>query len=209
MLDEAKRICRIVSAELSAGGEAGAIRAAAPRGVRTSPSGECEACFDGLPCAGAVDAVDGLPCAGAADVVDGALWHVARHRPYCGQSTAERIGAAGFEARALRQEIRRPGRDDVLRALYPGYVFVCFVTHDTRWTRILRVAGVVGILGSSDGTPLPLPPAEAARVMASVDRFGIMRAPKAPPAARPVRGGLEVLAHWLERHGRGKLLRAA
>lgn len=184
-LDELKREADGARSVVRAGGEADAMQQTGALFACTPPRGGCEACFEGR-------------------------WHVARHRPFEGATIAERVEALGFEAKFLRVEVRKAGRDDVLRPLFPGYLFVRFDAAVPTWTAILRVNGIVGLLGRPDGTPIALPEREADAVFSCVDPWGILRTPRpAAASAKPLRGGIEMLRVWLDRHAGDRFVRAA
>ena len=114
------------------------------------------------------------------------IWRVGRHKPYDGQSAVDRIRAAGYQAHSPRQEVRLPGRDDVLRPVFPGYVLVAF-DDDAPWGDLLQpTVGLQSILTDTQDRPLALPDGFVDDLMADADTRGIFPywwPDKKPPTA--------------------------
>lgn len=106
--------------------------------------------------AGAPDALSTGSRAGC--VSNSGQWFVARHRPYQANLAVERARAAGFDVIAPMQTVRKPGRDDVISPVFPGYLFVRLDLSRRDWGLLLQPnIGLVGILATPFGTPIPLP----------------------------------------------------
>lgn len=84
-------------------------------------------------------------------------WYCVQHRAGFGAQTKCALRRAGFEVHWPREVIRPFRRDDVLRPLFPGYLFAQ-VAAGRRWGAILSVSYVLGIVGIRDrGTPCVVP----------------------------------------------------
>ena len=80
----------------------------------------------------------------------------------------------------MREEVQRRGRDAVLRAYLPGYLFARFALDDPRWGLILHCREVQGILGSVFGRPAAVPDAAAGLVFARFDDRDMLMPDKPP-----------------------------
>lgn len=102
-------------------------------------------------------------------------WYVVLHRANAGARVRLGIrsldlpGGAECEVHWPRFIERKPRQDDVIRSLYPGYMFAR-VPKGVSWGTIAReVAGVIRLLSDERGLPLPVPHALVQRHM---DRAG-------------------------------------
>lgn len=94
-------------------------------------------------------------------------WYVVRHEPFQARDARSDIRRAGFEAHWPRRIIVRPRRDEVVEALFPGYLFARFDRDAERWGDILASNRVVGIIGMEwCGQPIPVPMGEIEALIA-------------------------------------------
>lgn len=103
-----------------------------------------------------------------------ASWFVVLHYANDGPRVRHRIrsialpGDAAYEVHWPRFIQRLPRKDDVIRPLYPGYMFVR-VPEGVSWGPIRRVPNVVRLLHDLNGHPVPVPDALVQR---HIDRAG-------------------------------------
>ena len=84
-------------------------------------------------------------------------WYVAHTRPQAEARAREHLLHQGFEAwlpeyRRTRRHARRT--DQVLRPLFPRYLFVRLALDAERWRAVLGTAGVQHLVGGDPPTPL-------------------------------------------------------
>lgn len=88
------------------------------------------------------------------------LWIVIHHRADDGARVRYGIRDAGWTPFWPRLIIRHPRRDDVLRPMFPGYMFASRPPGADSYGAILRIPNVIGILGVREfGSPTPAPTA--------------------------------------------------
>lgn len=104
-----------------------------------------------------------------------ATWYVVVHRANDGPRVRHRIRSlelpdgAAFDVHWPRFIERRPKKDDVIRPLYPGYLFARVPTRAS-WGAIVRdVPNVFRLLSDDRGQPIPVPDALVQR---HIDRAG-------------------------------------
>ncbi|GAC1341272.1 MAG: hypothetical protein NVSMB20_17410 [Bradyrhizobium sp.] len=85
-------------------------------------------------------------------------WIVVQHRANDGprvKFAIRSLDCADYEVHFPRFIDRRPKRDDTIRPLYPGYMFVR-IPAQSSWGPIVRVQNVVRVLCDSDGHAIPI-----------------------------------------------------
>jgi transcriptional antiterminator RfaH len=102
-------------------------------------------------------------------------WYVAHTRPQAEARAREHLLHQGFEAwlpeyRKQRRHARRT--DQVLRPLFPRYLFVRLDLDAERWRSVLGTAGVQHLVGGDP--PTPLADAVIEHLKARVDEEGLI-----------------------------------
>lgn len=112
-------------------------------------------------------------------------WLCVQHHSGFGPQVRFGLRAAGFEVHWPRFVDRIPRKDDVLRPLFPGYMFAGFEPGQ-RWNEILQVARVVGLVGMREfGRPTSVPQRIVERL---ISRAGAIDLPiDETPEARSLR----------------------
>lgn len=84
-------------------------------------------------------------------------WFCIQHHSGFGPQVRFGLRSEGFEVHWPRLVDRVPRKDDVLRPLFPGYMFLG-VEEGQRWNKALGVNRVVGLVGLREfGRPTPVP----------------------------------------------------
>ena len=87
-------------------------------------------------------------------------WYVAQTHPRKEPTAVEHMARQGFPTFFPRFRItqtRRQRCDTVLKAVFPGYVFVAFDPSSPGWTSINSTRGVRRLVGARNGMPQPVP----------------------------------------------------
>ncbi len=85
-------------------------------------------------------------------------WYAVHTRPHAEARALENLARQGFEAwlPLYRKQRRHAGRSEqVLRPLFPRYLFVALDLDGEQWRPVLSTYGVAALVGGRDG-PLPL-----------------------------------------------------
>lgn len=139
----------------------------------------------------------GLQGGDALECVSNSLsWFVGKHRPYEGHIAVERAQEAGFKAVSPRQVVRRPGRDETISPVFPGYVFVSFDVDRSDWGVLTnpppgRQPALVSVLKYVSGAPARLPMGFVEAFMRGANADGVFPWwwPGEPPSSPATRVG--------------------
>ena len=94
-------------------------------------------------------------------------WYVVMHKPHEGGRARRAIRALGFDVHWAREVIREARADDIIKPLFPGYLFVRFDENRGGWAQIRRLDHVTAICGLREhGRPIPLPRGEVEALIA-------------------------------------------
>jgi transcriptional antiterminator RfaH len=116
-------------------------------------------------------------------------WFAVHTRAHSEQRASTNLERQGFEAwlPLYRKARRHAGRiEQVLKPLFPRYLFVALDLSAERWRAILSTYGVAGLVGSEEGPrPVPEGVVEALRARADDDgTFTLERASRLKPGDR-------------------------
>lgn len=101
-------------------------------------------------------------------------WYVVRTKTGAEERAVWHLKNQGFEVYLprYRKQIRHARKiQTVLRALFPGYVFVCLDLGHQRWRAINGTFGVIGMVQFGD-TPRPIPATMVQAIRAREDTLG-------------------------------------
>lgn len=106
-------------------------------------------------------------------------WYVARTAPNQEGRAAENLARQGLapwlpRLRRRRRHARRI--ENVLRPLFPGYLFVALDLARDPWRKVLSTRGVRDLITGPDG-PVPLPDAVADAIRARLDDQNVLAEP--------------------------------
>lgn len=108
-------------------------------------------------------------------------WAVVNTHPHKEQLALTHLGRQDFHAYCphMRRRVRKARRfEDVLRPMFPGYVFVRIAKERTRWRPILSTIGVRTMIQSGDQPALL--PGGLIESLKKRERDGAIIAPEAP-----------------------------
>jgi len=136
----------------------------------------------------------------------GKRWYAVHTRPHAEARALENLERQGFEAwlPLYRKQRRRARRSEqVLRPLFPRYLFVVLDLDGEQWRPVLSTYGVADLVGSGDG-PLALADAviDALRARADEDgHYTLARGLKSGDKVRIESGPMRALEGILEVEG--------
>ena len=109
---------------------------------------------------------------------DQARWYVAQIKPNDFARAEANLGRQGFETfMPLRSRTVRHARQmrDVLRPVFPGYLFVKFGSERADWRKINSTLGVSKLISSEAGKPTPVPNSLMAGLRARCDNCQVLK----------------------------------
>jgi len=107
-------------------------------------------------------------------------WFVAQLRPHGLRRALDHLFRQGIPTFCPKQrgsQVKAGKQIEVLRPLFPGYVFVSFDRADLRWTAINSTRGVARLILNDPRRPVPLPRPLMAGLMARCDASGMLLPP--------------------------------
>ena len=105
-------------------------------------------------------------------------WYVAQVKPNGFARAKANLGRQGFETfMPLSRKTVRHARQmrDVLRPIFPGYLFIKFGSHSADWRKINSTFGVSKLISFEAGQPAPVPDALMAGLRARCDEHQILQ----------------------------------
>lgn len=112
------------------------------------------------------------------DMVDTAKWYVAQLKPNGFDKAVANLARQGFETfMPVRRQTVRHARQmrDVLKPVFPGYLFIRFGATRSDWRKINSTFGVSRLVSFEKNLPAPVPDALMAGLQARCDAKHILQ----------------------------------
>ena len=107
-----------------------------------------------------------------------ARWYVAQVKPNGFARAGANLDRQGFETfMPLRSKTVRHARQmrDVLRPIFPGYLFIKFGSESADWRKINSTFGVSKLISFEAGKPAPVPDALVTGLRARCDEYQVLQ----------------------------------
>ena len=133
-------------------------------------------------------------------MTDQPTWYVARTKTggeLRARLNLERQGFGTFLPREPRQMKRGRQQVVVLKALFPGYIFVDLDLTSPRWGVVNNTFGIARLVTGAEGRPARMPAGSVEALMARVDDDGCLKPPEEIEVGAEMRIVSGAFANWV------------